>query len=278
MNIANLLVFSMMTDIEEASQTVVKSLESYLVGRRDFDTYRSVGLKAVAQAEAHGNRRREMDRFVKDLQMNGITAFVDKAGRHWRLHTYASMVTRTTARQAEVLSVITRDPEQDLYTILGTDDPCGLCAPFQRRVYSKSGKDKRFPPLSDAFGKVDSDGPNDLSNTWLNIHPNCRCAVVPWTAAGRTNAEIRKIERFSNPQLNPYSVDPRSKKVIEAYRRKEAGRRKWLDAYDQWQRYRVTIPEKAPKTFQTFQRHKLADDEKYRSWVMEYRKATAKGA
>ena len=117
MNIANLLVFSMMADIEEASKTVVKSLESYLVGRRDFDTYRSVGLKAVAQAEAHGNRRKEMDRFVRDLQMNGITAFVDKAGRHWRLHTYASMVTRTTARQAEVLSVITRDPEQDLYTI-----------------------------------------------------------------------------------------------------------------------------------------------------------------
>lgn len=277
MNAANLLVFSMMADIEEASQTVLSSLEGYLVGRRDFDTYRFAGLKAVAQSEAHGDRQKEMDQFVKDLQMNGITAFVDKAGRNWRLHTYASMVTRTTARQAEVLSVITRDPEQDLYTILGSDDPCGLCAPFQRRVYSKSGNDSRFPPLADAFGKVDPSGPNELSNTWLNIHPNCRCAVVPWSAAGRTEEEIRKIERFSNPLFNPYSIDPRSEKAIKAYRMKEAGRRKWLDAYDQWQRYRVTIPEQAPRTFQTFQKHKLADDEKYRAWMSAYKAANRKG-
>ena len=155
MNIANLLVFSMMADIEEASQTVVKSLESYLVGRRDFDTYRSVGLKAVAQAEAHGNRRKEMDRFVRDLQMNGITAFVDKAGRHWRLHTYASMVTRTTARQAEVLSVITRDPEQDLYTIsqLPCEPPCGHRAwgPAER-LWRADGPHRRLGPQGRGVG------------------------------------------------------------------------------------------------------------------------------
>lgn len=269
--IVNRLVVSLMAELHEASRTVVNTLEGYLVGRRDNDVFRRMGLSYSAEAEAAGDRRRKREQFVRDMQINGVTAFVDKAGRHWRLHTYASMVTRTTTRQAEVLTVLTQNPEHDLYTILGTDDPCGLCAPFQRRVYSKSGNDRRFPPLSDAFGMVDPTGPNDLSNTWLNIHPNCVCAVVPWVATGRTEKEIRRIEEFSNPKINPYNVDPRSKKAIEAYRKKEAGRRKWLADYDQWERYRVTIPDMTPKTFRSFRNHKLADDVEYRRWVQAYR-------
>lgn len=275
--IVNRLVVSLMADLNEASDTVVKTLEDYLVGRRENDPFRSVGLEYSAEIEELGSRRRKVDQFVRELQRDGITAFVDKAGRHWSLHTYASMVTRTTTRQAEVLTVLTQDPEQDLYTIKGADDPCGLCAPYQRRVYSRSGKDHRFPPLADAFGKIDPDGPNELTNTWLNIHPNCRCAVVPWTPAGRSKKEIRDIERFSNPATNPYTVDPRSKKAIEAYRKREKGREKWLEDYRQWERYRVTIPGSTPKTFSTFQRHKKADDEKYRSWVVAYREANRKG-
>lgn len=47
--------------------------------------------------------------FIEALRRKGVTAFVDKAGRRWSLHTYGSMVLRTTSRQAEVLSVLTRD-------------------------------------------------------------------------------------------------------------------------------------------------------------------------
>ena len=259
--IVNRLVVSLMADLHEAGRRITGDLEHYLVGRRDS-----------AEIEAGGERRKKAEQFVKEMRQNGLTAFVDKAGRRWRLHTYAAMVTRTATRQAEVLSVLTQDPGQDLYTIKGADDPCGVCAPYQGRVYSKSGKDRRFPPLADAFGKIDPDGPNELSNTWLNIHPNCRCAVIPWTAAGRPEEELQRIMRFSDPRTNPYTVDPRSKKAIEAYRKREKGRQKWLADYDQWERYRMAIPEIVPKTFQTFQRHKLAGDEKYRAWVQAYRR------
>lgn len=272
-NVAGRLVLSLMATLEEASRTVTADLESYLVGRRDFDPYRRIGLEQSALIEAEGRTHRDVDRFVKDLQRNGVTAFRDKAGRRWRLHTYCAMVTRTTTRQAEVLSVLTADPEQDLYTITGAADPCGLCAPYQNRVYSRSGQDKRFPPLADAFGKIDPRGPDTLSNTWLNIHPNCRCAVVPWTEAGLSALELETVQRFSDPKTNPYSVDPRSKKAIQAYRKKEAGRAKWLADYNQWQRYRTTIPDDTPKTFQTFLKHKLKKDEKYRQWERAYRAA-----
>ncbi len=271
------LAASMMGELEAAGATVINTLSDYLVGRRTDDPFRRRGLSAVAQGEAEGNLRKQNFKLVEDLRRNGITAFVDKAGRHWRLHTYAAMVTRTTARQAEVLAVLTQDPEHDLYTIKGVGDPCGLCAPYQNRVYSKSGTDQDFPPLADAFGKIDPFGGETLTNTWLNIHPNCRCAVVKWLAGGKSERELERIKRFSDPNTNPYRVDPRSLKAREAYRRREAGREKWLGDYYQWERYQRTISRRLPKTFQTFLKHKRADDDIYRAWVAAYRTANREG-
>ena len=91
--------------------------------------------------------------------------------------------------------------------------------------------------------------------------------------AGRTAEEIQKAKDFSDPKKNPYSVDSRSQKQIEAYRKKEAARRKWLENYRQWERYRMTLGDKVPKTYQTFERHKMADDEKYKDWQRLYREA-----
>lgn len=274
--IVDQLVNALMAEVTASNMTAMDTVQRALVGRAEADIYRRVGLEAVALQEAKGGGiRQAVPDFVERLRREGVTAFTDKAGRDWSLHTYGSMICRTTARQAEVMAVLTRDPEHDLYTIKGAGDPCGLCAAYQNRVYSKSGDDPDFPPLSDAFGKIDPAGGNALTNTWLNIHPNCRCAVVPWTAAGRSAEEIERIKRFSDPRNNPYDLDPRSEEAIKAYRKKEAGRRRWLANYNQWERYRETLGDRVPKTFETFQKHKKANDDKYREWLREYRAANA---
>lgn len=276
MDIVQQLVTNLMGEITEATVTVGASLEAMLIGRTTPDIFRTVGLEQVASMEATGTGPLRMTRqFVEALRREGVTAFVDKAGRHWSLHTYGSMVLRTTSRQAEVLSVLTRDPEQDLYQISSHNTTCKLCAPYEGRVYSASGTDPDFPPLADAFGKMDPAGPNSLANSWLNIHPNCLHVLVPWTAAGRTPEEIQRIKDFSNPASNPYSVDPRSQKQIDAYRKKETARRQWLETYRQWEDYRLAIPEATPKTFATFQKHKLAGDDKYKEWVQKYKEVTS---
>ena len=97
--------------------------------------------------------------------------------------------------------------------------------------------------------------------------------ILPWTPAGRTPEEIQKIKDFSDPRKNPYSRDPRTASQIERYRKKETARAKWLDNYRQWERYRMTLGDKVPKTFETFQRHKAADDEQYTNWKRLYREA-----
>lgn len=271
-DIVQRLTMNLMGQLTDAHSTVLAGLQSALLGRTEPDIYRRVGLEQVAAQQAAGRGiNQSVPAFVDALRREGVTAFTDKAGRNWSLHTYATMVSRSTSRQAEILSVITADPEQDLYQISAHGTTCALCAPYEGRVYSRSGKDPDFPPLSDAFGKMDPAGPDDLSNSWLNIHPNCLHSLRPWTPAGRTPEELERIRRFSSPKTNPYSRDPRTEAQIKAYRDKEQGRAKWLAQYRQWERYRTALGDEVPKTFATFQRHKLAGDEKYQGWVSAYR-------
>lgn len=172
--IVDQLVANLMGEITDASVTVMATVQSALIGRIEPDVYRRVGLEQVALRQATGQGvYKQLPQFVEALRREGVTAFVDKAGRRWSLHTYCSMVSRTTSRQAEVLATLTADPEQDLYRITRTGTTCSLCAPYEGRVYSKSGTNPDYPPLSDAFGKQDPNGPDTLTNTWLNIHPNC---------------------------------------------------------------------------------------------------------
>ena len=270
------LTQNLLGEISEASATVMQTLQNALIGRTQPDAFRRVGLETVAMQEATGRGAyRALPEFVETLRREGITAFVDKAGRRWSLHTYGAMVCRTTSRQAEVLAVLTADPEQDLYQISSHGSTCAICAPLEGRVYSKSGTDPDFPPLAAAFGKVDPAGPDTLTNSYLNIHPSCQHVLLPWTPAGRSKEEIEKIKKFSSFRTNPPSIDPQTQKQIDAYRRKEEGRAKWLQDYRQWERYRITLGDKCPKTFATFQRHKRADDEKYKEWMKLYREANA---
>lgn len=274
MDIVQRLTQNLMGEILDASVTAMATVQSALIGRIEPDIYRRVGLEQVALMEAKGQGAfKAVPGFVEALRREGIKAFTDKAGRDWSLHTYCSMVTRTTSRQAEVLSVLSADSEQDLYKINSTGTACALCAPYEGRVYSKSGTDPDFPPLASAFGKVDPGGADTLANTWLNIHPNCQHSLSPWTPAGRSEEEIQKIKDFSNPRTNPFTRDPRTQKQIEAYRKKEQARTAWLNNYRQWERYRMTLGDKVPKTYQTFEKHKRANDDKFKAWKKLYREA-----
>lgn len=274
MNVVQMLTTSAMAKLAEGNMTAVQNLEEALLGRRADDIFRRVGMERSALMQATGQGvYKALPDFVAALRRDGVTAFTDKAGRHWSLHTYGSMVLRTTSRQAEVLSVLTQNPEHDLYQISKHGTTCKLCAPLEGRVYSKSGTDPDFPPLAAAFGKVDKNGPDTLENSWLNIHPNCLHQLRRWTPVGRSEEEIQETKDFSSFKKNPVTRDPRTKKQIEAYRKKEEARARFLRDYRQWERYRETVGGPVPKRFETFRKHKAAGDEKYRAWKAKYQEA-----
>ena len=102
---------------------------------------------------------------------------------------------------------------------------------------------------------------------------NCLHSLVPYTEKGKTPKQVEKMRRFSNPETNPYDHDPRSKKQKQAYEEKERNRAIYRNNVKQFQKYTEAGVPGMPKTFQTFLKHKQLDDEQYRKWVSEFRKA-----
>lgn len=165
---------NLLGEILEASETAYQTAQEFFtIARLEADPYRKAALTQTVAQEALGTGWKQTSaKMAAELRNQGLTGFVDKAGRKWTLSNYCNMATRTTARQAEVAAVLTAD-DYDLWQIVKIGSTCPVCAPLEGRVYSKSGTNPDYPPLSLAFGKVDPAGPEELTNTYLNIHPNC---------------------------------------------------------------------------------------------------------
>lgn len=266
------LVDNLLADIDEAAAVAYKSAEEYLaVGRLEADALRNAALEMVAKLESEGKGWNTIqNQMAAALNAKGITSFVDKAGRQWGLSSYCSMATRTTARQAEVAAALTSD-DWDLWQIVKIGSTCPLCSIYEGRVYSKSGTDPDYPPLSTAFGKIDINGSNNLANTYLNIHPNCLHSLIRYTTMGKTEEQIQRDKDFSSFQKRPANVDYRSKKQVRAYREKEQARAQYRNDVKQFKKYKAALGNDMPKTFETFEKHKKAGDEVYKGWEEKFR-------
>ena len=270
---AEQLANNLLGEIVEASETAFKSVQAfYTVARLEDDLFRETALRKVLRQEVSGiGWTTTSARMAMELQSKGITAFVDKAGRKWSLQDYCNMAVRTTARQAEVAAVLTKD-DYDLWQIAKIGTTCPVCAPLEGRVYSKSGTNPDYPPLSLAFGKVDPTGGDDLANTYLNIHPNCLHSIVKYTTIGKTDKQIQRDKDFSNPDKNPLDRDPRTKKQIAAYQEKEKNRRKLLADMKQHKEYRAVLGTEIPKDFAKFQEMKYNESESFSFVKLDYQR------
>lgn len=172
------------------------------IGRNINDTFRKVGLEATGKKYASGTTIQDMKKdLIQRLLDNGQTAFKDKLGRKWRLDTYAEMVARTTTREAASVATINECKEFgiDLVQISTHYPTCEICAPLQGKVFSISGKDKRYPKLTDEYRPP--------------FHPNCRHVLMPYVREFDDNAEEK--QRYSNTSL---TKDPRSEAEKQAYK------------------------------------------------------------
>ncbi|MFQ7005135.1 MAG: phage minor capsid protein [Ruthenibacterium lactatiformans] len=140
-DIVQRLTMNLMGQLTDAHSTVLAGLKSALLGRTEPDIYRRVGLEQVAEQQAAGRGiNQSVPAFVDALRREGVTAFTDKAGRNWSLHTYATMVSRSTSRQAEILSVITADPNRICPDQRPRHHPA-LCAPYEAGVQPAESPD-----------------------------------------------------------------------------------------------------------------------------------------
>lgn len=189
--------------IDVVAQNMADNLRdaTQFVGRRINDVFRQVGLEQTGRKLASGQTWRDMkQKVVQELLDKGQTAFVDRLGRKWRLDTYAEMVARTTTREAASVATLNTCQEfgLDLVRITTHYPICERCAAVQGKVFSISGRDKRYPKLTDEYRPP--------------LHPHCRCVLTPYVRELDNDAE--ETERFSN---QPLDKDPRSEAEKQAY-------------------------------------------------------------
>lgn len=272
---AEILTDNLLGQIQEMAGNALAdaTAKMQLIGRPDADIFRTLGLRTASQNVAIGaSGMGGVEAMARALEASGITAFVDKAGRPWSLRAYGNMAVRTTVKQAQVSAVLTED-DHDLYQIVRHNAPCRLCATYSGRVYSKSGTNPHYPPLAMAFGKIDPAGPDDLSNSFLNIHPNCTCAIIRYTEAGKTEKQIEQMREASSFAKHPADADPRTQKEIEAYRRKERNRAELMGVYHEWERMREQGIARVPTSFNRFWDEYKKDSPLYNQWLSEMRKS-----
>jgi hypothetical protein len=86
-----------------------------------------------------------------DWAKKGLSAFKDSAGREWSTEAYAQTIIRTTQRNARREAGFARMDELglDLIEISSHIGAREGCAPYQGKVYSRSGNNPNYPALSE---------------------------------------------------------------------------------------------------------------------------------
>ena len=263
---------------KEISQDAYKQIRymqtMYVVGRREADIVRQQTLMSVAKQEATGsgmiNAQKDL---ITNLMNKGLVCFVDRSGKEWTLGNYCNMAVRTTSAQSSNLGEIFDDPEQDLYIIVDRKSTCPICAKYEGRVYSRSGTNPNYPPLSDAFSKIDPNGTNDIENTYLSIHPNCRHTIAKWVERTHTQEQIDAYRKYSNPLTNPYEKEQRTNNEIKRYKERE--RIMGIEAASErtYRKFMQYIPVSELGSWLTFHKHFVKKDAKYQKLLAKFKEA-----
>ena len=139
-----------------------------VVGRRVDDIFRREGLRLAAAQVGDEKPLEEVTvQMRKILEKEGVTAFVDKSGKKWGLESYAKMAIATATAEATNHGVQTTLLARG-FDVVKVDHPGGfdndeLCAPYHGKLFSLSGKSKKYPRLK----KLPP------------FHPNCKHYIRP---------------------------------------------------------------------------------------------------
>ncbi|MDM5191125.1 phage minor capsid protein [Bacillus hominis] len=141
---------------------------------------------------------------VSEWAQRGIPTLIDKAGRRWSTEAYVNMVTRSTSQNVANEMQMTRMDEYDV-DLIEVSSHLGarpLCNPYQGRIFSKSGKSKRYPPFSStSYGEAAG---------LLGV--NCRHVIYPY------------IQGKSTKRYEPYDADENSRVYKESQQQRSLER------------------------------------------------------
>ncbi|TLQ43477.1 phage minor capsid protein [Streptomyces marianii] len=113
------------------------------ITRAVVDTYRRIVANASGGVLLGANTRRQAAQRALDQFANqGITGFVDRAGRSWDMASYAEMAVRSVTARAAVEGHIDALGEIGVGLVIVSDAPleCPLCRPWEGETLTLSGQ------------------------------------------------------------------------------------------------------------------------------------------
>lgn len=244
--------------LEQAGRQVLRYLDDSM-----DNTLRKIGLEATAEKTATGSTVQDMQKSMIDkLQQEGFMTVQYGSGKNAYqvgLDSYAQMVSRSTTREAGNLA---RENQlikngYDLVEMTVHYPTCEKCSQFQGRVYSLSGKDKRFPALMQTAFK----------SGYRNIHPNCRHSIVPYIEEMHTDKENQQAVAEGG---KPFE-DKRSDAEKGLYSKQQADNRQIRQDRYQYERYKAKLGADAPRSFHAFRKIKKADSKAWDSLQAKYK-------
>ncbi len=116
------------------------------VNREADETLRQLTRERVLAGAERGEAPEEI---AEDLKESGIKGFTDKAGRKWKLTTYAKMVATTVEAEARTEGTINTLTENglDLVRVSKHPHPTDICSKYEARIFSISGAHPDYPLL-----------------------------------------------------------------------------------------------------------------------------------
>ena len=110
-----------------------------------------------------------MDTIAKEVKTilgdQGFSVLLDRGGHQWSLQQYSSMLVRTHIMKSTNEGTLNRITEWncDIVQISTHAGACKLCQPYEGKIYSVSGKSKKYPKMT----------------VFFPLHPNCRHTYLP---------------------------------------------------------------------------------------------------
>jgi hypothetical protein len=207
----------------DAVHTLAFALRSTLLGthlrilRWSLDAYREVVAKAAATGPGligTRTRRQVAQKAWSELLRQGITGFVDKAGRRWQLASYVEMATRTVITHA----VVQAHSDQldalgvDLRIVSNAPQECFKCRPWEGKILTAHNQRyilmRTKSVVTDEPMVVRIAGSVDQAIAAGLLHPNCRHTInaylpgatkVPTNTADpdgdKARQQLRALER-----------------------------------------------------------------------------------
>lgn len=189
-------------DLEKSLKLVNNSIEGSIK-----DLINSITTEASLQSITTDTQKAKLyEETIQTMIDSGIKGFVDEAGRAWELQNYVSMAIQTKVTETVNTAVInTADAVgSDLVRMSSHSTSCPVCALYEGRIYSISGKDKRYPKLDIVFKEYNV------------IHPRCRHRLTVYIEEGFTEAEKKVLQEKSNRDF----IDDRSDRRKELYNKR----------------------------------------------------------